>query len=109
MWGADGVTYPSVISQPIYDAKAMNWDSPPEDMEYEVFYLINFEYGMDPILVFYIYKLKNGYSNTSGRRSCNFCITSKNFAAPEVLERGNGRIDTKSDIWMLGCTVSASV
>ena len=50
--GADGVTYPSVISQPIYDAKAMNWDSPPEDMEYEVFYLINFEYGMDPILVF---------------------------------------------------------
>ena len=33
----------------------------------------------------------------------------KNFVAPEVLERGNGRIDTKSDIWMLGCTVSASV
>ena len=32
----------------------------------------------------------------------------KNFLAPEVLERGDSRIDTKSDIWMLGCTVSAS-
>ena len=32
----------------------------------------------------------------------------KNFVAPEVLERGNGRIDTKSDIWMLGCAVSDS-
>ena len=32
----------------------------------------------------------------------------KNFVAPEVLEKGNGRIDTKSDVWMLGCTVSTT-
>ena len=48
--GADGVTYPSVISQPIHDAD-FTWDSPPEDMEYETIYLSNFAYGMDPYLV----------------------------------------------------------
>ena len=31
-----------------------------------------------------------------------------NFMAPEVLQSGNGQIDTKSDVWMLGCSVSAS-
>jgi serine/threonine protein kinase len=34
--------------------------------------------------------------------------TPKNFVAPEVLQGGNGRIDAKTDVWMLGCTVSAS-
>lgn len=33
----------------------------------------------------------------------------KDFIAPEVLQSGNGRIDNKSDVWMLGCSVSASV
>ena len=31
-----------------------------------------------------------------------------NLVAPEVLQSGNGRIDTKSDVWMLGCSVSAT-
>ena len=31
-----------------------------------------------------------------------------NFFAPEVLQSGNGRIDTSSDVWMFGCSVSAS-
>jgi len=30
----------------------------------------------------------------------------KEFVAPEVLQSGNRRIDSKSDVWMLGCTVS---
>ena len=30
-----------------------------------------------------------------------------NFVAPEVLQKGSERIGTKSDVWMLGCSVSA--
>ena len=31
-----------------------------------------------------------------------------NFVETEVLQRGRGRIDTKSDVWILGCFVSVS-
>ena len=31
-----------------------------------------------------------------------------NFVAPEVLQKGSERVGTKSDVWMLGCSVSAS-
>ena len=46
--GSDGVTYPSVISQPI--PHGLTWDSTEEDMEYETIYLSNFAYGMGSCL-----------------------------------------------------------
>jgi hypothetical protein len=42
--GNDGVTYPSVVSQPIPHGET--WDSTEEDIEYAEIYLSNFAYGM---------------------------------------------------------------
>ena len=62
-----------LLMQPIHHV-GFTWDSPPEDMEYEIIYLNNFVYGMDSVLVFYFYELElsNGYFSTSDRRSCDF-------------------------------------
>ncbi|KAF8956777.1 kinase-like domain-containing protein [Flammula alnicola] len=81
--GNDGVTYPSVISQPL--PHGFTWDCTEEDIEYAIIYLSNFAHAR-PI----------GGAMASDAR--------KDFLAPEVLQRGSGRMDGKSDVWMLGCT-----
>lgn len=45
---ANGVMYPSVISQPIHHG--FTWDSTEEDIEYAIIYLSNFAYGMGSCL-----------------------------------------------------------
>ncbi|KAF8958726.1 kinase-like domain-containing protein [Flammula alnicola] len=81
--GSDGVTYPSVISQPI--PHGFTWDCPEDHIDCATIYLSNFAHT-HPI----------GGARTSYAR--------KDFLAPEVLQKGNGRIESKSDVWMLGCT-----
>ncbi|KAF8960479.1 kinase-like domain-containing protein [Flammula alnicola] len=78
--GSDGVTYPSVISQPI--PHGFTWDCPEDHIDCATIYLSNFARG--------------GPVGTSDVR--------KDFLAPEVLQSGGRRIDGKSDVWMLGCT-----
>ena len=48
--GSDGVTYPSVISQPISN-NGFTWDSSDDDMERAEIYLSNFAYGMQVGLI----------------------------------------------------------
>ena len=43
--GNDGITYPSVISQPI--PHGFTWDGSDEDMEYAHIYLSNFKFAYD--------------------------------------------------------------
>ena len=56
--GSDGITYPSVISQPISN-NGFTWDSSEDDMEHAEIYLSNFAYGMQAGLIAFsnIYEL----------------------------------------------------
>ncbi|KAF8956757.1 hypothetical protein BDZ97DRAFT_1955756 [Flammula alnicola] len=74
--GSDGVTYPSVISQPI--PHGFTWDCTEEDIECATIYLSNFAHG--------------------GAMTSD---APKDFLAPEVLQRRRKKIDGKSDVWML--------
>ncbi|KAJ3514132.1 hypothetical protein NLJ89_g2540 [Agrocybe chaxingu] len=79
--GSDGIMYPVVKSQPI--PNGFRWDSPEEDTMRAVIYLSNYAHAR-PI-------------------GCAGTLDSpKNLLPPEALQ--GGRVDHKSDIWMLGCT-----
>lgn len=79
--GTDGVTYPSVKSQPI--PHGYTWDSTAEDIIHTEIYLSNYAHARQ----------------TAGVVTLD---SPKNFFSPEMLQ--GGKIDPKSDIWMLGCT-----
>jgi hypothetical protein len=109
--GSDGITYPSVVSQPI--PHNYTWDSSPLDWEYSIIYLSNFAYGMQTELFIVSSNLRNDRMGILARPIGGTAILhgarkNLNFVAPEVLLSGSGKIGTKSDVWMLGCSVSAS-
>ncbi|KIM38457.1 hypothetical protein M413DRAFT_30008 [Hebeloma cylindrosporum] len=82
--GSDGITYPSVISQPIVPP-GLNWDNTKENSMYPGCDLSNFAYACP----------------TGGPAPLHGVRQNLNFLAPEVLQSKNGPIDTKSDIWMV--------
>jgi len=79
--GSDGVTYASVRSQPI--PHGYTWDATAEDIMHAQIYLSN-------------------YAHARQVGSAMNLDYQKNFLSPEALQ--GGKIDLKSDIWMLGCT-----
>ena len=109
--GSDGITYPSVVSQPI--PHHYTWDSSPLDWEHSIIYLSNFAYGMQTELFIVSSNLRYDRMAILARPIGGTAILHSarknlNFVAPEVLQSGCGKIGTKSDVWMLGCSVSAS-
>ena len=108
--GDDGITYLSVISQPIHHG--FIWDSSEEDMEYAHIYSSNFAYGMQIELIIFS-NLRTGRLGILARSigspaSSRGVRKNLNFVALEVLQSGSERIDTKSNVWILWCSVSAS-
>jgi len=78
--GSDGVSYPTVKSQPI--PNHYTWESKADDIAYTIISLANFAHAR--------------------QTTATFLDTPKNIQPPEALT--GGKIDVKSDVWTLGCS-----
>ncbi|EDR01355.1 uncharacterized protein LACBIDRAFT_312250 [Laccaria bicolor S238N-H82] len=78
--GSDGVSYPTVKSQPI--PNHYTWESKADDIAYTIFNLANFAHARQTTAI--------------------TLDTPKNIQPPEALT--GGKIDLSSDVWTLGCT-----
>ena len=105
--GSDGIAYPSVKSQPI--PHYYTWDSSELDWELSSLYLSNFAYGMQSeLIVSRNLLVRTDHMGILARPiGTHGACKNLNFVAPEVLQKGSERIGTKSDVWMLGCSVSS--
>ena len=99
--GSDGVWYPTVKSQPI--PNHYTWESKADDIAYTTFSLANFAHG-NACLFPWFHELIVNSSSLARQTTATTLDTPKNVQPPEALT--GGKIDLKSDVWTLGCTVS---
>lgn len=99
--GSDGVSYPTVRSQPI--PNHYTWESEEDDIAYTEFYLANFAHGNACIFNWFHNLIANS-SSLARQTTTPTLDTPKNIQPPEALT--GGKINLSSDIWTLGCTVS---